>query len=287
MKKFKLVLLVCSSLVLLAGLVAGCGERIESNRYYYSPAFTRDGKIIYIGTLEEIRKNFLGQTISTSYRDYVATIYPTGTAESTLFEVTGELPYQMSASPTSDYVAYMIDLRNDKYGKIVIRYIGSGPSSKFELTKIPRTNLKSFDWSKDGQNLVYCTTNEVRTMNLEGNNDTLVTSEANLEFVSWKYGDRIAFVYSEGGSKKTNLGNISLQYPQISPSNTNEVYGISGSDFKKFNILTQEETLQKSNFSGVLPRISPDGKFATYNKSGESSGIYLLNLENGEESKVK
>lgn len=298
-------LLVVSCLLLVVSLIAGCGERTESTRYYYSPSWTRDAKIIFIGATESVRKDILNSQLGSSSTQYVLTIYPTGTGESSsLFDVTDTTPYAMSCSPTTEsaYVAYLDDLRSGLYRKIIIRNIAAGQHSgleKVELVFSP--GIKSFDWSNDGIKLVYCTTREVRTVDIDGTNDALVTAEANLEFVTWKYGSRIAFVRSSGSSKLLSLinsdgsGRIDLQanesvdLPQISAANTNIVYGIAGGSFCSVEATagSPSTTEVKASFTGELPRLSPDASMVAYSKSGEDSGIYILYTATGTGETVK
>ena len=296
-------IIVVSCLLLVVSLIAGCGERTETARYYYSPSWVRDGKIIFIGATESVRKDILNSQLGSSYTEYILTIYPTGTDESdSLFDVTGAPPYAMSCSPTNDYVAYMDDLRSGLYGKIVIRNIAAGQHEgleKVELVFSP--GIKSFDWSDLGTELVYCTTQEVRTVDIDGTNDTLVTAEAKLEFVTWKYGSNIAFVSSQEAGKVLSLIDpntkartdvlvaASVDLPQISAANTNIVYGIAGGSFCSVEATagSPSTTEVKASFTGELPRLSPDASMVTYSKSGEDSGIYVLDVATGIETTVK
>jgi Tol biopolymer transport system component len=299
----KIVAALC--LMLVIGLLAGCGERTESTRYYYSPSWTRDGKIIFIGATESVRKDILNSQLGSSSTQYVLTIYPTGTGESSsLFDVTDTTPYAMSCSPTTEsaYVAYLDDLRSGLYRKIIIRNIAAGQHSgleKVELVFSP--GIKSFDWSNDGTKLVYCTTQEVRAVDIDGTNDTLVTAEANLEFVTWKYGSNIAFVSSQPAGKVLSLIDpntkartdvpvaASVDLPQISPADTNIVYGIAGGSFCSVEATAgSPSTIEvKASFTGELPRLSPDASMVTYSKTGEESGIYILYTATGTEETVK
>lgn len=296
-------LLIVSCLLLIVGLLAGCGERTETTYYYYSPSWVRDGKVILTGATQSVRKDYLGSQLGSTYTEYVMTIYPSGTGESaSLFDVTGEPPYGLTYSPTTDYIAYMADLRSGLYSKIVIRNISSGTHTgleKVELLFSP--GIKSFDWSNDGTKLAYCTTQEVRIIDIDGNNDTLVTAEANLESIAWKYGGLIAFVRSSGSNKILTMiysdgtGRVdltalaSVDLPQISSTNINEVFGKAGSSLSKVDVRagTPATTEVKASFAGVLPRLSPDVTRVTYSKSGETSGVYVLVIATGVETKIK
>lgn len=283
--------LIVVSLLLVVGLLAGCGERSETTRYYYSPSWTRAGTIIFIGGTQTVRKDILGSQLGSTYTEYVKTIYPSGTGESSvLWDATDNPPYVMSCSPATDYVAYGDELMSGKYRKLVIRNIASGAHTgveKLELVFSP--GIKAFDWSNDGSQLVYCTSTEVRIIDNDGSNDTLVTAEANLEFVSWKYGNRIAFVRTSGtdtllsviypnGSGRIDLtAAASVGLPQISATNTNEVFGTISGGYAKTNVNTATRTnVMATGFAGVLPRLAADGKQLTYDKSGQTSGIYTI-----------
>lgn len=301
-------IIVMSCLLLVVSLLAGCGERTETSRYYYSPGWTRDGKIIFITGTQSVRKDILGSQLGSSYSEYVSTIYSSGTGESqALFDATDATPYAMSCTPTTeaDHVAYMDDLRGSTglFRKIVIKNIASGQHSGLETVELVFSpGIKSFDWSNDGSKLVYCTTQEVRTVEIDGANDALVTPEANLEFVTWKYGDRIAFVSSQEAGKVLSLineagtvridltGEAFVDLPQISSANTNEVYGISGGSYCMVDVDAAIPTTSevKADFTGELPRLSPDATMVTYSKSGEDSGVYIMyNTAAGTEETVK
>lgn len=290
--------------MLVVGCLVGCGERIESTRYYYSPSWTRDGNVIYIGGLRSVSKDILNSQLSSSYTEYVATMNSSGTEiSSSLFSATGAPPYYMSCSPTRDYVAYLDDLRSGSFGKVVIRNITTESYTgmkDMELLFDPK--IKSFDWSNDGNTIVYCTTQEVRTRDwndFTGSSDALVTSESNLEFVSWKYGDRIAFVHTSGSNKLLSLISAegsarvdlaaasSVDKPQISSGNTSEVYGIAAGSYVKVNVNTGATTEVSSSFSGMTPRLSPDAAKIIYSKSGEETGIYVLVIAAGTETEIK
>jgi hypothetical protein len=285
----------------MAGLLASCGERQENNYYYYSPGWTRDGKVIFVGALESIRKDFLGSRLGYSYSEWVKTIYPSGSGESSvLFDVTGDPAYQMSCSPTGDYVAYLGGLSGGLYSKIVIQNIASGQHTGLEKIELLVPGLKAFDWSSGGTQLVYCTTQEVHVRNWNdytGATDTLVTAESLLTYVSWRYGNQIAFVHdsllslinADGSGRLDLAAAASVNLPQILSTSTREVYGLSGGSYCSVDTsaAAPATTEVKSSFTGVSPKISPDGTQIVYDKAGESSGIYLLDLSSAVETKLK
>ena len=289
--------------VLVLGLmIVGCGVKTDTTRYYYSPSWVRDGKIIMLGYLKSTDKDVLGSQLGSTASEYALTIYPTGTDESSaLFDTTEEMAYAMSCSPTTDYVAYMTDLRLGLYRKIVIRNIASGAHTGLEVVELSFSpGIKSFDWANNGTSLVYCTTQEVRTVDVDGSNDSLVVADSNIEFVAWQTGGRIAFVHESGGNKILSLirqnggGRIdmsaaaSVDLPQISSVNTNEVYGVAGDAYKKVNVNTSAVSdIVASGFEGALPRLSPDASMITYSKTDEVTGVYTLLVSNEVETKVK
>jgi len=298
----KNIILAC--LLLVASLLVGCGERVEYTRYYFSPSWTNAGKVIFVAGLQSVSKDILNSQLGSSYSQYVATIYPSGTGESSsLFNTTAATPYYMSCSPTRNYVAYMDELQSGLFGKVVIRNISIEAYTGMKDVEINfSSKIKSFDWSNDGNKIVYCTTTEVRIRDWNDfteSSDTLVTAESNLSFVSWKYGNKIAFVYTSGSDKLLSLISAegsarvdlaaasSVDKPQISSSNTNEVYGVVGDTFVKVNVNTGTTTEVASSFTGETPYLSPSADKVVYSKSGESSGIYYMDVATGTETKIK
>lgn len=290
--------------LLLIVILAGCGARTESALYYYSPSWTNEGKIIYIGATETTERDLMGSRLGYSYFEYVKHMFLSGTGESsTLFDATGAPPYNMSCSPTRAYVAYLDDLRSGEFGKIQIKNISlEAYTGMKEMELNFSSRINSFDWSSDGNNIVYCTSSEVRIRSWNdfvGTTDTLVTSESDIEFVSWKYGSRIAFVhtvasnkilsliYSDGSGRTDLSAEASVEKPQISSSNTNEVYGLVGTTYVKVNVNTGITAEVASSCTGSLPRLSPAADTVVYSKPGESSGIYALDVATGVETKVK
>ncbi|MFH1541663.1 MAG: hypothetical protein ABIE84_01060 [bacterium] len=299
-------IIVVSCLLLVVSLVGGCGERVETTEYFYSPTFTNDGKVLYVGLVESVTKNNLGSQLGSSSSQYVKTIYPTGTGESiTLFDATAEIPYHLSCSPTRDYVAYLGALSNSRYGKIVIKSISTEAFTGLQDVELSfDPPIRSFDWTPDGNGFVYCTTNEVRIRawnDYTGSSDTLITAESGLTFVSWQYGGRVAFVrtsgadtllsliYSDGSGRIDLTAAASVDLPQISAVNTNEVFGIAGGAYCSVDVsaVTPATVEVEPSFTGVLPRLSPDATMVTYSKSGETSGVYILYTATGTEEAIK
>ncbi|MBU0630243.1 MAG: hypothetical protein KKC80_04915 [Candidatus Margulisbacteria bacterium] len=299
-------LLIFSFLILL---LAGCGERNEASSYFYSPSFTNDGSIVFIYGLQSINKNFLGSELSSSYTETVKTMDTAGAGETFIYDTTGDVPYSMSCSPATGikYVAYMGDLRNSSFGKIGIRNIK--PSNQTGLTRAEMvfddaSRIRSFDWSADGNKLVFCNDTGVVTRNWNdytGATDTVIIPQTGVEFVTWKYGNRIAFVYTDttgrhlsvinsDGSGRVDLPAAAmLEKPQVSPIATNEVYGIAGGSYCKIDLNDAAPATAEilAKFRGELPRISPTGDVVVYSKTGAQSGIYSLNLTTKVESTLK
>lgn len=313
MKKMTIVL----GLIMMVGLLASCGERQETNHYYYSPAWTRGGQIIYVGALETIRKDFLGSQLGRSYSEYVQTIYPSGTGESSaLFDVTSDPAYEMSCSPTGDYVGYLGGLDGGLFGTLTIRNIATGEHTGLEEVVMKFSpGISAFDWSSDGTKIVYIQADEIRMRDWNdytGATDVLVVSIPTgiylpLSSLSWLYGERIVFstdaapssasvlipltalIYSDGTGQLNLPTAAFLSNPQILSANTQEVFGLSGTTFCSVDasVVSPVTTVVAASFSGILPRLSPDGTTAVYSKTGETTGIYLLNLTTGVETKLK
>ncbi|PIS28799.1 hypothetical protein COT42_06975 [Candidatus Saganbacteria bacterium CG08_land_8_20_14_0_20_45_16] len=291
----------CFLVLLFGAVLAGCGVQTSTHYYYYSPSWARDGKLIYLGATESVNRDILGGQLSSNYAEYTMTIYPSGTGESgALFDTTSARPYEMTCSPTTDYVAYGDSLRSGLYRRVVLRNIAAGTHTGLEQLELAFSpGIKSFDWSNDGIKLVYCTSTEIHTVDINGDNDTLVVADSNLEFVAWKYGGRIAFVRTSGadkilsliyadGSGRTDLAAASsVDLPQISSTNTDEVYGVVGSTYKKVVVSSRVRSDLIASFTGEFPRLSPDTTLLTYSKSTETTGIYLYDLSAGTETQVK
>jgi hypothetical protein len=292
MKIGNLVIGVCLGFGIL--LLSGCGERSESTSYYYKPDWTADGKIILVKGLQSIRKDAIGTQLGSTYTESLVTMTSAGASETFIFDVTDTPPWAPSCSPNRNYLAYMDDKRGDYYGKIVVRNVSTEAYTGMnEVVLLFSTNrIKSFDWSSDGNKIVYCTSQEVRIRDWNdylGATDVRVTAEADLQFVSWKYGDRIAFVHGSpavlsliylDGTRSDLSAAASVNLPQISSANTFEVYGIAGGSYCVVDTSAGTPATAEvyANFKGALPRISAAADKVVYDKVGEESGIYILDL---------
>jgi len=283
-------------------LFSGCGESTEANAFYYKPTWTRDGKIICVKGLQSLKKDFLGSQTGSSYHESVIMMSAAGTGETYLFDVSSAPPSRMTCSPTGDYLAYLDDLRGDWFYRIVVRNIASGVHLGLDKVEIVFTKgIVSFDWSSDGTKLVYCTTEEICTIGVNGAGDTLVAADAALEFVSWKNGGRIAFIRTVGTNKILSLikpdgsGRLdqvaaaSVDLPQISAINTNEVFGIAGGAYCRVDVsaLSPATVEVIAGFRGDLPRLSQAADNIVYSKTGETSGIYISNINTKQENKLR
>jgi len=280
--------------------ITGCGERIESTSYYYGPSWTKDGAIIYIYGLQSIRKDAIGTQLSATYTETVMTMNAQGSNETTLFPVDTS-PWMLNCSPSRQYVGYLVEKVGDSYYKLVIRSTSLEAGRRMDESVIlfSPERVRAFDWSPSGDKIVYCTSSEVRVRNwneYNGVSDQLVTAEADVKFVSWKYGNLIAFTYgspealsliSEDGLTRKDLPGLAVSYPQILPADTNIIYGINEGKLCKVTISPATSEVVVENFKGNLPQISPDGKYLVYDKVGEESGIYLLDLTTKAETKIK
>lgn len=276
-------------------ILSGCGEKTESTSYYYKPAWTADGKVALVKGVQSVRKDAIGTQLGSTYTESLITMTSAGASETFIFDVTGTPPWSPSCSPNRNYAAYMDDKRGDYYGKIIIRNISTEAYTGMnEVILLFSTNrIRSFDWSSNGNQIVYCTSQEVHIRDWNdylGATDALVTAEANLQFVSWRYGSRIAFVHgspevlslinSDGSGRLDLSASASVDIPQISSANTFEVYGISGGSYCVVDTSagTPATTEVYANFKGSLPRLSSDASKVVYDKVGEDSGIYVLDL---------
>ncbi len=296
--------------LLLAGVlaIAGCGGTTTST-FYGNPTWTVEGNIICLKDLESTTKDVIGSLTSQTITDSVVGMSAAGANETFVFDVTGDLPYSMTVSPTTatnQYVAYLgtLNASGSIFGKVVIRNISSGTHHGLATVTLAFPDgIKSVDWSNTGTQLVYCTTNEVHTVNLDGTGDTaVITGLTNVTSVGWKYGTKIAYVHTVGSDTILSLinangtGNVNLSAaasvskPQISPANNNIIYGLFGNSFCSVDVSAGTPTTTEvvANFKGSLPRLDPTGAKATYDKlSIEDSGVYVLDLATKAETKIK
>ncbi|MDD4178985.1 MAG: hypothetical protein PHH14_02935 [Candidatus Margulisbacteria bacterium] len=285
-------------------VLSGCSEQMSTEYFYYSPSWTRGGQVIHIYGLQTTSKNIIGTQTGSSYAESVATMEATaGAAVTARFDVTSAKPYQMTCSPSGEYVAYLNDLdsSSSSYGSVIIRNIAGGSHSGLDLVELAfaANKIKSFDWSNDGTKIVYCTSTEVRTVNIDGTVDTLVVADTGIEFVSWKYGTMIAFVRTVGSDKILSLINpngsarvnfaaaSSVDKPQISSADTSIIYGLADGAYCKVDTGTSTRTTVLASCSGELPRLSPDAAKVVYSKTSEATGIYLLDIAAGTETAIR
>lgn len=279
--------------------VVGCGSKSENTSYFYSPGWTRAGNIVFSQGLQSVSRDIIGNQSGSSYNESVMTMDKTGANATFLFDTTAAPAYAKSCSPNADYLGYLTDLRNNTFGKLVIQNIASGTHHGLEQVEMVFSPaILAFDWSDTGNQIVYCTTNEVHVRNWEdytGATDATVVTAADITFVSWQQGKRIAFVhdgllsliYADGSGRVDLSAVVSVDKPQISSSNTNEVYGIAGTDYCLVDVNAKTRTAKFASFKGDLPRLSPDAKKVLYDKTGATSGIYLLDATSWVESAVK
>ena len=293
-------------LILMAAALTGCGTRSESTYYYYSPTWTVDGNLLFVKGLQVVNKDVVGTQTGSAFTETLSLMTAAGASEAPLYDVTGAPPYAMTCAPAGTYAAYATQVSGGLYGNIIIQNISTGTHTgldRVELKFVP--GILSFDWSGDAKKLVYCTATEIHTLNLDGTGDTAVlTGQTALTFVSWKYGTRIAYTHTDTNGKTVlsfvkadGTGQVdlaaaaSVDRPQISAVNANLVYGLGGGgaycsvDSSLGAAATTTEVA--AAFKGQLPRLNPAGNKVTYSKAGEQSGIYLLDLTTGLETKVK
>ncbi len=96
-------------------------------------------------------------------------------------------------------------------------------------------------------------------------------------------------INSSGANRAALVGTgVVVDKPQVSPADSNIVYGIMGSSYVEVIANTNATREVAASFSGILPRISPpDGEMVTYSKSGEDSGVYIMYTATGTEETVK
>ena len=303
MKRFKALIAVCGLLFAVCFLV-GCGERIENASYYYAPSLARSGQIIFINGLQSTKKDVIGTQISSTYTESVGTTSQAGAGFAFLFEVTGAPAYYMSCAPVNDYIAYLDGLSNGVFSRIVVRNISAtSPHTGLEQAQlIFSPGIVSFDWANSSTKFVYCTSNEIHTVNIDGTADTKILTQENLQFVAWKYGTKVVYTYTSGsnlimgtmngdgtGVAATFAAGASVAKPQISRLNNNIVYGIAGGSFCSVDIsaVGPATTEVLANYKGSVPRLAYDADVVVYSKTGEQTGIYLLNLATKTETTVK
>ncbi|OGB89652.1 hypothetical protein A2625_05930 [candidate division WOR-1 bacterium RIFCSPHIGHO2_01_FULL_53_15] len=289
---------------MLAVSLLGCSEKIENSYFYYGPGWTRLNKVAFITGLQSVRKDAIGTQLGSTYTETLTTMEADGTGASVLFDVTGAPPYHISSSPTTDYIAYLDGLRGGLFAKVVIRNIAAGAHTGADAIELAfNPGIVSFDWSNNALKIVYVTTTEVHTVNLDGTGDTAVeTGLTDVSFVTWKYGTKVAFVHVSGGNSILSLKNgdgtgartdlavaASVNKPQISSANTNLIYGIAGGALCSVDISagTPATTEVLGSFAGELPRLSPDATKVVYSKASEDTGVYLIDLTAATKAETK
>lgn len=286
--------------VLLLLTIVGCSLRNETTNYYYNPAFTRDGKVLFVTERHSSDKDALGSQVASSNAEYLTTIYPAGTGESTsLLDVTDLTPGPLNCSPTGEYVGFLYELRSGAYGKLGIYSISAEAGPWFaERTVTFPLRIKSFDWSASAEKVIYCTTSEVRVKDLGSSEDLLITAETGIESVGLKYGMRIVAAGSSEGIRRcfsillNGTGRVdyvaALEQPQINGGNTGEAFGILDGKLVKINLTSGVTTEIYASFSNIDNfSLSPDGTLAAFSRTNETTGVYVLNLATGSVEAVK
>ena len=98
----------------------------------------------------------------------------------------------------------------------------------------------------------------------------------------------LSLIKADGSGRVDLSAASSVDKPQISSTNTDEVYGISGETYIKVTVssgVTAE--VVDADFTGVLPRLSPNADKVVYSKSGETSGIYVFDIAAETETAIK
>ncbi|MCU0641165.1 MAG: hypothetical protein MUC35_03635 [Candidatus Margulisbacteria bacterium] len=283
----------------LSTMLSGCGERTENSLYYYNPSWLRGGDVVLIKGLQSVRKDVIGTQLGSAYTETLITMDATGANEGVILDVTGNPPYGLSAAPAGDYLVYLDGLRNGLFSKAVILNIAAGTHqglNKIEMVFNP--GIKAIDWTNVAGKLVYCTTREIRTITLDGT-DTLVATVADLSFVTWKNGTKLAYVHTVGGVDVLSLTDgvtttdlpaaAFVDKPQISAANTAMIYGLSGSSYCSVDtsVGSPATTEVLASCKADLPRLNQAGDKVVYDRAGEQTGIYILDLTTKAETKIK
>ena len=301
------IALVCLAVIAgIGALTAGCGERQESTSYYYRPSWTRGGSVVLIKGLQTVRKDAIGTELGSSYTETLITSDAAGASESALLDATDSLPYAVSAAPAGDYLVYLdgTSLRGTLFSRAIVVSIAGGSNTRMEKSEFTFSpGIKAIDWNNLGTKLVYCTSTEVRTINLDGTGDTaIVTGGTGISFVTWKYGAQVAYVHTvaavptlsllngDGTGTATNLPAAAfLDKPQIDPNNNKIIWGLSGTSFCSADATVPATAVTVealANCQASLPRLNPAGTKVAYSKTGESTGVYLLDLATKTETKI-
>lgn len=256
----------------------GCGGGIQVINYYYYPNWTPDGKIICSKEYAEHKDLGFGkwQQIKTEY--YLTVMDEDGSNESNIKQINETA--KISYSPLGNYIAYT----EGDYIKII------NPDGTDVGSIDAGATVDSIAWSSDEAKVVYgittSTTSEIYIVDRDGDNKEFLSVGQD---VAWKYGSEIFFEHKIGiyyylGSISPNRSNFadyqlnSVYSPAISPANPVLIYGKKSGNYQVLNKSNMELTTLFENFTGYLPKISPDELKVTYGKVNDS-GMWVINID--------
>lgn len=291
-------LILGCSLIVLAGIISGCGERFEETANYYYPEWTTAGKIICLKSVSRSKFNLVNSKIADDHFNYISAMNTDGTTGIQLFSlINDDLPVSNFVfNPAKELLAYFSDIAGGLGNKIIVRSAPTvttytGP----EIVELDFLNLRSLDWDNTGGKLVYCNSSgEIHVVTLDGLTDTTIAASQKAQEVAWRYGNRIAYVseadrlylISSAGTNEVNTGVTLVSQIEIAGNNSNLVYAQKGTAYIKIDVTNTAavtETVIISSFSGSGPRLSVAGDKVLYYQDG----LWLYDIATGTNTRVK
>ena len=281
--KISVMVLGLLVLVFVCGATGGCGGEsfVDSTSYQY-PNWTPEGLIYCQKAVTHYRKYWgaiggeYSENRGTDY--YYVTMSTEGTNETTL-------PYTSYPyfSPLGTYVALISGETIS-----IVRRLNNVQTYSFSPTT---ESISELDWGPDEGKLVYLKNRGgINVINVDGTGDLNIAVSG--EAITWKYGGKVVFNYSDdlytytavinhdGTIRQNIIRENRVVDPQISRVVSNEVFGTQGWAFGYIDInLGSPQYIQLiSDFRGYKPRLSLGANKITYGKFGET-GIWLSNID--------
>ena len=182
--KISVVVLGFLALVFVCGATGGCGERFYDDIEYQYPNWTPEG-LVYCQKSVTHRREYGGgyhETFGTDY--YYVTMDTNGNNETTL--PYNNYPY---FSPLGTYVALISGETIS-----IVRRADNTQVYSFSPTI---ESISELDWGPDEGELVYMKNRGgINVVNVDGTGDLNIAASG--EVMSWKYGERIAFLFLDG-----------------------------------------------------------------------------------------
>src|SRR3989339_169564 len=261
--------------------VSGCAlfpNRVTATSYY-NPSWLPNGKIICTKFVNTYEQNLMwggSKDISKDY--YITTMNEDGSGEQDVKNVTSINTYivngEIATSPDGAYIAVAANSKIEVFDSNFNHYKSISPSGYPEHL--------DFSPTSEGYKIVYTnSSNELRLTDIDGSVDALITTEA--ENVAWRSGDKIVYEFNSGGY--TYLGRISIDglsvenfseygvyYPQVSMFDSNIIYGIASTAYRKIDVSSFPPSVEiiLSSFDFSNPSLSFDN---TKIVGGEWEGI--------------